>query len=179
MALTEETVQDKIEIQGYEGLYSVTSDGKVWGHKRKKFLTACPNSRGYFVVTLHGHGKTTKSVHRLVAENFLPQIEGKDQVNHINGNKANNSVDNLEWCNSSENHFHAVQTLGRKHTDTQRQAARRNGISCRRIEMDDARQIRHDYVTGEFTQRMLGDRYGISRDAVGLILRNKTYKEAA
>ena len=179
MALTERTVEDKIEIQGYEGLYSVTSDGRVWGHKRKKFLSLCPNGNGYSVVTLRGHGKSTKSVHRLVAEAFLTKIKGKEQVNHIDGDKTNNSVGNLEWCNSSENHLHAIYQLGRQHTDAQRLSARRTGISCRRIKMDDARQIRHDYATGNFTQRMLGDRYGISGDAVGLIIRNKTYKEAA
>lgn len=178
MALTERTADDKIEIQGYEGLYSVTSDGRVWSHKRAKFLKACPNSRGYYVVTLRGHGKSTKSVHRLVADAFIDYVDGKDQINHIDGDKSNNAVSNLEWCSSSENHRHAIYDLGRKHTDVQRKTARQNGIKCRSVTMDDARQIRLDYATGEYTQRMLGSRYGISRDAVGLIVRNKTYKEA-
>lgn len=67
------------------------------GYKTKK---------GYLRVELEGKGFC---VHRLVALAFLPQIKGKTQVNHIDGRKDNNKVDNLEWCNNSENQKHAYK----------------------------------------------------------------------
>lgn len=179
MALTERTVEDKIEIRGYEGLYSVTSDGRIWSYKASRWLKSSPNSRGYQVVTLRGRGKSTKYVHRLVAEAFILKLPDRHQVNHIDGNKTNNCVSNLEWCSSQYNHMHAIHCLGRKHTERQRITSMNTGISCRKLSMDQANAIREQYATGKFTQREIGISYGISRDAVGLIVRNKTYQKEA
>ena len=96
-------------IKGYEGLYTVTSDGAVIGLKSGKELKPM-NMRGYLRVKLYKNAKSkTHSIHRLVASAFIPNDQGKDQVNHKDGNKSNNNVSNLEWVTQSENQIHAFE----------------------------------------------------------------------
>jgi hypothetical protein len=90
------------------GIYSIYSDGKVWSNKNNKFLKPTLDKRGYYRIGLSFNGKSkTFKLHRLVAEMFIPKIEGKNQVNHINGIKIDNRIENLEWCNNAENQKHA------------------------------------------------------------------------
>lgn len=86
----------------------VYSDGRVFSTKRNAFLNPWDDGGGYMRVNLfnNGIGKIYK-LHRLVAECFIPKIEGKNQVNHKNGIKSDNRVENLEWCNNSENQKHS------------------------------------------------------------------------
>ena len=96
-------------VKGYEGLYVVTSDGFVIGVKHNKALKPSIVN-GYSRVKLYKNAQPkTFSVHRLVADAFIPNKQQKDQVNHIDGNKANNTVENLEWVTQSENQIHAFQ----------------------------------------------------------------------
>jgi hypothetical protein len=100
------------DIEGYEGIYQVSSLGAVKsldrldgrGHKiLGKLLKTGNDVRGYQQVSLSKNGKATvRRVHRLVAETFIPNPEEKPQVNHIDGYKTNNTVDNLEWTTSLE-----------------------------------------------------------------------------
>ena len=93
--------------------YAVTSDGKVYSKKTNKFIKPSIGSKGYFQVCLTVDGKKrTVKVHRIVAETFIPNPAGKPQVNHIDGNKRNNCVENLEWCTNSENQIHSYRVIG-------------------------------------------------------------------
>lgn len=99
----------------------VSSGGRVWSHKRDngwKELKQNDNGSGYLRVGV-GHGNP-QYVHRLVAETFLdnPDPLNKTCVNHIDGNKHNNSVSNLEWCTRSENEQHARRTGLKKSVGT-------------------------------------------------------------
>lgn len=95
------------KIKGFEN-YSVTNDGKIYSHLNSRFLKPTINSRGYYIITLRNlEGKCKKRVHRIVADTFIDNANKKPFVNHINGNKLDNRVDNLEWCTCSENIKHA------------------------------------------------------------------------
>lgn len=92
------------DIVGYEGLYAITSCGKVWSYKSKRFIIPHPNTQGYLRIKLYKDGYyITYSIHRLVAEAYIPNPENKAQVNHKDENKANNCVNNLEWVTTKEN----------------------------------------------------------------------------
>ena len=91
------------DIKGYENLYGITSCGRVWSYKSKRFLKPQDN-KGYLRVELHKDGVAKKySIHRLVAEAYIPNPEGKEQVNHKDEIKTHNWVGNLEWATAAEN----------------------------------------------------------------------------
>lgn len=104
-------------VKDYEGFYEVSNHGQVRSlskqdrlgrSKEGKIKAQCNNGTGYMVVNLKVDGKQKmKTVHRLVAETFIPNPLDLPEVNHIDGNKQNNCVENLEWCTHSENTKHA------------------------------------------------------------------------
>lgn len=107
------------DIKGYEGLYKVSTLGRIQSlgryqdnHGSKqwrcgKIKSQRAKDNGYFVVDLYKDGVVeTKHVHRIVAENFIENDENKATVNHIDGNKSNNAVGNLEWATPSEQNKH-------------------------------------------------------------------------
>ena len=97
------------DISNFEGLYQVSNYGNVRAlnykrQKKKKNLILCKNRDGYLQVSLYKNNKLySKSVHRLVAETFIPNFRRLSQVNHKDENKQNNCVNNLEWCTASYN----------------------------------------------------------------------------
>jgi len=99
------------DIPGYEHLYAVTEDGKVWSYSSKKFLKPSTHRNGYLKLTLSKNGKVfTKQVHRLIAQTFIENPLNLPMVNHIDGVKDNNKVDNLEWVSYMDNMRHAMNT---------------------------------------------------------------------
>lgn len=90
--------------------YEIDELGNCFSHKSNKFLKPQMSSRyPTYNLTIDGTKKKVK-VHRMVAETFLPKVEGKDFVNHIDGNTQNFALSNLEWCNAQENSRHAIDT---------------------------------------------------------------------
>ena len=99
------------DIENFEGLYAVTSCGKVWSYKSKKFLKPGNNHKGYLQVGLSKNGERKwYLIHRLVAEAYLPNPENLPQVNHKDENKTNNCLQNLEWCDQKYNNNYGTRT---------------------------------------------------------------------
>lgn len=102
------------EIKGFDGNYAVNADGEVYSFKRAEpiLMRTRLDRYGYELITLYDKGHAvTKKVHRLVLETFLP-VEGMENltVNHKNGIKTDNHINNLEWATVEENHHHAFRT---------------------------------------------------------------------
>lgn len=91
-------------------MYEVSSDGQVRNKETKHIKSLRSSGRGYMRVTLYPSG-ITYSIHRLVAETFIPNNNNYPCVNHIDGNKTNNSVNNLEWCTPKQNTRHAIDVI--------------------------------------------------------------------
>ena len=112
--LPDEEWRDVIdEKTDYEDKYQISSFGRARSFKagRVKILKLVFDGKGYAYVGIHKNGKQKKvHVHALVAKAFIPNPEGKTQINHIDGDKSNNRVENLEWVSPSENIQHALET---------------------------------------------------------------------
>lgn len=160
-------------VVGWEGFYEVSDAGEVFSISRTvvrsdktiqtwkaKQLRAMVNSKGYLVVRLSrpSHRKVAR-VHRLVAEAFLPNLASLPEVNHLDGNKANAAVANLEWCTPSENRAHAFHILG--------------SITMPRIcvHSDDIiKALKADRAGKAYGYTRLAKMYGIPRSSVRMLL---------
>lgn len=102
-------------INGYEGIYEVSNKGDVRNIATGKLLKRRSNGNGYVRIELWKNHKGKKYyMHRLVAEAFIPNPDGKTEVNHKDLDTSNNAVENLEWVSSSENTIHAIDNKALK-----------------------------------------------------------------
>ena len=141
--------------------YRVSSLGNIEG------LSVWFSKDGYPKISIYTGGKCVKLfVHRMVAEAFIHNPKGKPQVNHKNGIKTDNRVNNLEWCTVSENNQHAYNT-GLKNAKGER-----NGFS--KFSKEDVLEIRR--LDGTLTRKEIADRYGISLQHLSGIINRKFWK---
>ena len=148
--------------------YYITDDGKVWSERTQKFLSFQYDKNGYVKVQMRSTDNKSHrySVHRLVLENFKPvENMGNLQVNHIDGDKKNNNLTNLEWTTSEENIRHAIDNNLR---------ATINGAS--KLTPEQVIEIYRRATNGE-RNIDLGKEFNIHPDQVGRIKNKKAWKE--
>lgn len=129
-------------VDGTNGKYVISPSGKVMRFKANKWSDIHGEvNHGYHRVNLSVNGVAKKfRVHRLVAQAFIENPLNKPYVNHIDGNKLNNHVSNLEWCTASENEHHSYRVLGKvawttkpEHVRQQAFEMRKSGVKVRDI----------------------------------------------
>lgn len=164
-------------VKGFEGYYEVSNTGLIKSLARvlpqsrrngatfiktEKIMRSINHCRGYHAVQLTINKKVSRFlVHRLVAEHFIDRPYGKNQVNHINGVKTDNRVENLEWVTPQENSTHALNLglMGK-------------GWFKRKISPENAKEIRALVNTG-VTHKEAGLRYGIAQATVTNIINQR------
>ena len=165
------------DIKGFENTYQISNYGRVKNlarytnskngsksFKRERILKydkSKKNKRGQFYlrVTLSKENKQKRlQVHRIVAKHFLDKVEGKNIINHIDGNPENNHYSNLEWCTHSENELHSYNDLGKIN-------------KVRKLTEIEVFEIRRDYIFG--SSRVLAKKYNVHKTT---ILNVKNYK---
>lgn len=142
--------------------YEITYDGQVINKHNGYILKGRLNSKGYLRVSI---GKKLMFIHRLVAEKYIPNPEGKEQVNHKDGNKLNNCADNLEWVSNKENRNHAVENF-----------LHLRGEDCpyAKLNWEAVEYIRAN--PDHLLQRELGEMFGVARTTIGDIVNYRTWK---
>ena len=163
------------DVDGFEGLYKVSSEGVVVGTPRTGtkggVVKWYKTTHGYMEYHLCKNGKRHHmSTHRLVAKHFIPNPNNKPFVNHIDGNKLNNNVENLEWVTHEENMQHAVRTgllnnKGNNHP--------RNKLTDKEVY-----QIRELHRYGIYNQKEISEIYNVTPANINYIVRNITRKAA-
>ncbi len=156
------------DVVGYEGYYQVSNLGRVrsFRHSKIKILNPDLSKAGYLRASL----KSRKCfVHVLVAQAFIPNPEGKRQVNHISGDKANNRVENLEWTTGSENQKHAYST-GLHPSGCNRPNAK--------LTAEQVREIRRDCVPGDPERgfKPFARKFNVSNETIKKVYYRETYK---
>ena len=173
---TEEELKNEVwrDVVGYVGLYQVSNLGRVksLNYRRTntpKILKPGKNSSGYLDVGLYDNGsKKSMLIHRLVGFAFIPKLKDKPAINHKNGCKTDNKVDNLEWVSPSENNFHAIET-------GLRNIVGENHGRCKLTDVEVA-EIRKLYSQGGYVQRELAEMYGVAGSHVSEIVNYQTRK---
>ena len=174
-------IEEWKDIPRFDGCYQVSNFGNVrsFSVSHKGFRRKEPKARalslthdGYQKVRLVANGKDiTVRIHRLVAEMFVPNPDGKETVNHIDGNKQNNRADNLEWADRTEQLDHAYRMglkVAKKGCDN----------SQSKLTPEQVNAIRAEYKKGsrEFSSVKLGRKYGVSHRVILLIVKGKSYR---
>lgn len=158
------------KIKGYEGLYSITRRGKVFGHKRNKFLKLRKDTCGYVYVTLYKNGIPKNfSVHRLVALAFISNPQNKKFVNHKIPIKSKNDINNLEWVTRSENEKHAYKVGAKKG-----RLGEENNFT--KLTKKQILKIRKEHKNKGCTHQMLADKFNTTRSNITQIINHKTWK---
>lgn len=164
------------DIPGYEGVYRISDQGRIMriksGPGARPGLILKPYVRpdGYHNITLWSDNVSHKYyIHRLVLVAFLGPPPPNHEVNHKDGCKSNNCLDNLEWMERSANMFHRHRVLGQIGPQGER-------CGKAKLTADQVREIRRLYGTGNYQQKDLADAFHVSRTAIQQIVNYQRWK---
>ena len=161
-------------ISGYEGFYQVSNKGRVKSLKWAggKIMKPSEIRGGYLGTNLYNHSSHAVRVHQLVAEAFIPNPENKPCVNHIDGNKQNNCVENLEWVTYSENTLHA-------HRNNLIKTKKGSEVYNAKLTDEQVRYIRKNYIPRDknFSAVALAKKFNVSPEIISFVVRNLHYKD--
>jgi HNH endonuclease len=156
------------DVIGFEGLYKISDEGFVLSAKTGKRKATCKGNKGYNHISLvkdgRQHGTT---IHRLVLLHFKPNPLGLPQTRHLDGDKDNNHIDNLEWGSQSDNE------IDKRQHGTSQEGAGNGGA---KLTESQVLEIRSAWAAGGAYQRVIGLRYGISQTTVWSIVRRHTWR---
>ena len=137
------------QIKGYEGFYEIYEDGRIINSLTGRELRGNVNSYGYRVVRLTKRGKHKDyKVHQLLAKTFIPNPNNYKCINHIDGDKLNNSLSNLEWCTHGQNTAHARTTL---HIDFTRKPVVQTTIDGKFVAIWNSANVAAHFMKGSST----------------------------
>lgn len=174
-----------VELKGNREIYMIGSNGNVKTKDREgarghrvdgHILKQHENSNGYLRVSMRLDGDEKNKnylVHRLVAKSFIPEVDGKPFVNHKDGDKHNNTVENLEWCNKSENEKHAWKIGLKKDIATK---GERHGMH--KLSENDVLYIRknHKRNGGKLKTGDLAKQFSVNPQTITDIISNRIWK---
>ena len=160
--------------EDYGDYYEVSNYGNIRNAKTKKIRKQNLTKKGKYCFVSGSLGsredKITFRVHKAVAETFISNPSNLPEVNHKDGNKLNNHVDNLEWCTGTENMKHASE-YGLLHP------RRGEDTSWSKLTNETVKYIRDNYIpySKEFGTRALGRKFGVDHDTIRSVLNNKSW----
>lgn len=153
-------------IIGYEDIYAITKTGEIWNLRKHKWMAKRLNPQGYWRINLSQNGHTkTFTIHRLVAKTFIPNPGNMPIVNHLDGNKLNNSIENLEWTTSRGDILHSWK-IGL--------CKIRNGSPI--LKQSQVYLIRELYKTGLYTFKELAHKFNTSSCTIHDTINYKRWK---
>lgn len=156
------------DIEGFEGIYGITTDGKVWNYRRKKWILGSPSKKGYIYFHLRNKKIDVKKLgHRLVAQAFIKNKQNHKTVNHKNFDKTDNTKSNLEWCSFADNLKH-------------RDAGKRLPVGVNHhnsvLNNDKVYDIRYLYTENKLSMIKIARLFSVSPSTVRSIVRREAWK---
>lgn len=165
--------EELVLVPSLENRYAITRSGRLYSlpkntRKGIREIAFCKSNYVLAGVSVGGK-KTTVSQHRLLAMMFIPNPHNKEEVNHINGNKHDNRIENLEWCTQSENTQHALKALKRQYGAV----GEKHGVA--KLTNSDVLKIK-ELLSKKVFHKEIAKMFGVCRDTIALISNGTHWK---
>lgn len=159
--------EEFVDIFEYEGLYQISTHGRVWGIKKQKFLTSQISDSGHLYFELYKNNiKTKKYIHRLILETFVGPCPIGKECRHLDDDPTNNKLENLCWGTRSENLMDRVVNGKGNQGERHLKAI---------LTEDEVDEIRDLYGTDSWTSRSLAEKFDVSHGTIQAIVHRRSW----